>query len=109
MRQARILFKDEEAARLKQLDDGSFEFFYTDLWLEKSDKPQISPTFPKRKEGYRSEHLFPFFHNMLPEGINRETVCFLERIDESDDFGILMTTAMNDTIGAVRVVKIDNL
>lgn len=109
MRQARVFFKDEEAGRLKQLDDGSFEFFYTNLWLQNSDKPPISPTLPKTTEVYRSQHLFPFFHNMLPEGTNREQVCFHWRIDDSDNFGILLTTAKHDTIGAVRVVKMDEI
>ena len=44
---------------------------------------------------------------MLPEGTNKKTVCFNLRIDETDDFGILMATAENDTIGAVRVLKVD--
>lgn len=109
MRQAQILFKDEEAGRLTQLDDGSFEFLYTDSWLQNSDKSPISPTLPKTREVYRSKHLFPFFYNMLPEGTNREKVCFQWRIDESDVFGILLTTAKYDTIGAVRVVKMEGL
>jgi serine/threonine-protein kinase HipA len=42
---------------------------------------------------------------MLPEGSNKQTVCFNLRIDENDYFGILMATSQTDTIGAVRVVK----
>jgi serine/threonine-protein kinase HipA len=45
---------------------------------------------------------------MLPEGTNKQTVCFNLRIDENDHFGILMATAKSDTIGAVRLKPIDN-
>lgn len=105
MRSAKILYKNEEAGLLRQLDDGTFEFQYHKNWIEDNSKPVISLTLPKTKEIYRSQYLFPFFYNMLPEGTNKQTVCFNLRIDESDHFGILMATAKSDTIGAVRVIK----
>jgi serine/threonine-protein kinase HipA len=55
---------------------------------------------------YHSKHLFPFFYNMLPEGSNKQVVCRFWRIDEDDYFGLLLTTAKNDTIGAVTVSTI---
>ena len=109
MRSARIIYKNEEAGILKQLDDGSFTFQYHQSWVDDVSKPAVSLTLPKVIEAYTSPHLFSFFYNMLPEGTNKQTVCFNLRIDESDDFGLLMATAENDTIGAVRVVKIDTL
>jgi serine/threonine-protein kinase HipA len=45
---------------------------------------------------------------MLPEGSNKQVVCSFNRIDRDDHFGLLMTTAKNDSIGAVRVIKIEN-
>ena len=107
MRSAKILYKNAEAAILQQLDDGSFEFQYIEKWLEDTSKPSISLTFPKTNEKYLSKFLFPFFYNMLPEGTNKQTVCFNLRIDENDHFGILMATAKSDSIGAVRVVKFE--
>jgi len=107
MRKARILYKDEEAGVLTQHDDGSFSFNYNDIWLAGSNKPDISPTLPKSKKEFHSEFLFPFFYNMLPEGSNKQVACKLNRIDQSDYFGLLMTTAKYDTIGAVRVLKIE--
>jgi hypothetical protein len=35
-------------------------------------------------------------------------VCKLNRIDQEDHFGLLMTTAKNDSIGAVRIINIEN-
>ncbi|PZX52120.1 serine/threonine-protein kinase HipA [Algoriphagus ratkowskyi] len=107
MRKAKILFKNIEAGILTQEDDGSFLYRYHDNWLADQSKPSISLTFPKSDQEFKSEFLFPFFFNMLPEGSNKQVVCKLNRIDRDDYFGLLMTTAMNDTIGAIRVVKIE--
>jgi len=108
MRSARVLYKNEEAGVLTQLDDGSFEFSYHKKWVNDASKPSISLTLLKSKEVFHSNYLFPFFYNMLPEGTNKQTVCFNLRIDAKDDFGILMATAQHDSIGAVRVQKIEN-
>lgn len=107
MRQARILYKNLEAGLLIQQDDGSFTFRYDDYWINDASKPGISLSLPKRQQEYRSKHLFPFFYNMLPEGSNKQVVCKLNKIDLSDYFGLLVTTAKNDNIGAVNIVKID--
>lgn len=109
MRVAKVLYKNEEAGALTQLDDGSFRFEYFESWLDDRTKPPVSLTLPKRSEPYHSSHLFPFFYNMLPEGSNKETVCYKLRIDEDDYFGILLATSQTDSIGAVRVVNADVL
>ena len=44
---------------------------------------------------------------MLPEGSNKQSVCFQNRIDDTDHFGLLIMTAATDTIGAVTVEKIE--
>jgi len=108
MRQAEVLFKKEIAARLIQLDDGSFVFRYHDDWFNATEKPAISLTLPKTQQEYHSKYLFAFFYNMLPEGSNKQTVCFENRIDTKDHFGLLMTTAKHDTIGAVKIIKINS-
>jgi serine/threonine-protein kinase HipA len=108
MRKAIILFKNEDAGVLTQLEDGSFSFCYNNEWIINNDRPSISLTLPKTTKEFHSKHLFSFFYNMLPEGSNKLAVCKLNRIDEQDDFGILLTTARMDNIGAVRVIKIEN-
>lgn len=107
MRNAKILYKDEEAGVLTQHDDGSFTFSYNDTWMADINKPDISLTLPKIGQEFHSKFLFPFFYNMLPEGSNKQVVCKLNRIDQTDYFGILMTTAKYDSIGAARVIKIE--
>ena len=108
MRQAKIVYKDSEAGILTQHDDGAFTFRYNDSWITDSTKPGISLTLPKNKQEYHSKYLFPCFYNMLPEGSNKQVVCKLNRIDQDDYFGLLMITAKNDSIGAVRILKIEN-
>jgi len=106
MRQAKILFKNIDAGVLTQHDDGSYTFQYNESWLNDTNNPGISLTLPKKKEEYRSKYFFPFFYNMLPEGSNKDVVCRYNRLDKNDYFGLLVTTAKNDTIGAIRVIKI---
>ncbi len=109
MRQAKVIYKDEEAGLLTQLNSGVFIFRYHDYWFNAVNKPAISLTFPKNKQEYTSKYLFPFFYNMLPEGTNKQIVCHAMRIDKKDYFGLLLNTATYDTIGAVRIIKIDNV
>jgi HipA-like protein len=108
MRKAMVLFKNEEAGILTQHDDGSFLFRYHDHWIANTSKQSISLTLPKSEIEFHSSVLFPFFYNMLPEGSNKQVVCKLDRIDRDDDFGLLMSTAKNDSIGAVRICKLQH-
>lgn len=103
MRVARVFFKDQEAGELIQDDKGQFTFRYHDSWLSDSSKPAISLTLPKQSEVFHSESLFPFFFNSLPEGANKEMACKKHRIEPDDHFGLLLSTAGYDTIGAVTV------
>ncbi len=107
MRKARILYKDEEAGVLTQQDDGSYTFRYHDAWMTDNNKPAISLTMPKAERAFYSKSLFSFFYNMLPEGSNKQVVCKYNRLDPADDFGLLITSAKYDSIGAIRVIKIE--
>jgi len=78
-------------------------FRYDDAYFANKDLPAISLTLPKTVQEYRSEYLFPFFFNMLSEGVNRRLQSLHLKIDENDSFGLLMATAQYDTIGAVTV------
>jgi HipA-like protein len=109
MRQAMVFYKNEEAGLLTQNDDGSFTFRYHDNWVTDSSKKGISLTLPKNKQEYHSKNMFPYFYNMLPEGSNKQVVCKHNRIDMNDYFGLLVTTAVHDSIGAVTVMKIEQL
>jgi HipA-like protein len=106
MRKADVYYKGELAGKLMQLSDGSYQFQYIDSWVNDTNKPSISLTLSKTNQVFQSKLFFPFFYNMLPEGINKDMICQSVRIDEEDYFGLLIATASYDTIGAVTVSKI---
>ncbi|MGF1637834.1 MAG: HipA N-terminal domain-containing protein [Cyclobacteriaceae bacterium] len=95
------------AGTLIEVNRQHFVFSYDENYFSDINLPAISLTFPKNKKEFRSPFLFPFFFNMLSEGVNRKLQSSQFRIDEKDNFGLLMATAQNDTIGAVTVQIID--
>lgn len=106
MRQAEVLVNKTLAGTLTETDDGHYVFKYDDDYLVKSELPAISLAFPKRKEEYVSDELFPFFFNMLSEGANKAVQCRMLKIDEEDYFGLLLATAKYDTIGAITISEL---
>jgi serine/threonine-protein kinase HipA len=94
------------AGILTENDDGSYTFRYDGDYLANPAYSSISLTLPKTQQEYHSKTLFPFFSNMLSEGVNRQVQSRLFKIDEEDSFGLLMAAAHNDVIGAITVGKI---
>ena len=94
------------AGTLTEENQQQYVFSYDDLYFNDATKPAISLTLQKTQKEYRSNFLFPFFFNMLSEGVNRKLQCTQLRIDEGDNFGLLMATAQYDTIGAITVKRI---
>jgi serine/threonine-protein kinase HipA len=103
MRQLEIYRNRELAGILTESDRHHYSFSYTDAWYADPAKPPISLTLPKTQQQYESDHLFPFFFNILSEGVNRALQSRTLRIDEADDFGLLSATARTDTVGAITV------
>ena len=103
MKTAYVYVNEELAGMLTENNDGSFVFSYTDGYLNNNSKTAISLTLPKTKKEYRSESLFPFFFNMLSEGVNKQVQMQKFKIDENDYFSLLLATAKEDTIGAITV------
>jgi HipA-like protein len=94
------------AGFLSEENRKSYIFKYDESYFNDSTKPAISLTLPKSKIEYTSHYLFPFFFNMLSEGVNRKLQSIQLKIDEEDNFGLLMATAQYDTIGAITVKPI---
>ena len=106
MRQLNVYFNNIKAGMLTELLPGNnYRFEYYPTYV-RSEFPHISVTMPKSDLPYESEHLFPFFANMLPEGSLRRVICREHHIDEADLFGILYAIANTETIGAVSLKKI---
>lgn len=109
MRVADVFRNREKAGTLVQLSKSSYEFIYDEGWYENPDKPPVSLTIPKTNKIYTSNHLFPFFFNMLSEGANRKHQALQLKIDEEDYFGLLLEIAQTDTIGAITLCAIEKV
>ena len=99
-RTADVYFKDRLAGSLAETDRGYY-FLYDENFI-KTGRP-ISVSLPLRKEPFEAKELFSFFQGLIPEGWYLELVCKTQKIDRSDQFGLLLTTTTTDAIGAVVV------
>jgi serine/threonine-protein kinase HipA len=106
MRKAEIYRNGKLVGSLTEESRNKYLFRYEDSYFADNEQPSISLTLPKTQQEYASEYLFPFFFNMLSEGVNRKLQCTQLRIDENDNFGLLLATAQYDTIGAITVKPI---
>lgn len=91
---------------LSEEGDGSYSFEYDEAYLNNPKNPAVSLTMPKRRERYTSAYLFPFFFNMLAEGVNRDVQMRQLQISEGDHFGLLLATSSRDAIGAITVKEV---
>lgn len=103
MRQAAVYRNGLLAGTLREENPQQYVFRYEDAYFTDSSKAALSLTLPKTHQEYHSPYLFPFFFNMLSEGVNRKLQSTQLRIDEKDHFGLLLATAQFDTVGAVTV------
>lgn len=106
MRKANVYRNGELVGSLIQFSANDYEFRYDDSWFSNNELPAISLTMPKNQQVYKSKFLFPFFFNMLSEGVNRQLQSRQLKIDERDYFGLLLATSKTDTIGAITVSEI---
>lgn len=101
-----VYYNGIEAGVLEK-KDGEYIFQYLPEYLSKPDARPVSITLPMQEEEYRSKQLFPFFANMLSEGVNKRLQCLKWKIDERDYFSLLLKTTQEETIGAVTLKPID--
>ncbi len=99
MRKVDVYYGDVFAGQLVELSKGSYVFTYDDAFLADDSTPPVSVNLPKSQKVYRSDHIFPVFTNMLPEGANRRALCRFMKVDENDFFGMLEMICDMDAIG----------
>ena len=107
MRAAEVYYNGISAGRLTEEDRNRYTFIYDDDYFKDPAMPPVSLTLPKIRQEHRSSCLFPFFYNMLAEGVNRTLQSRQLRIDENDAFGLLLATAGSNTIGAITIKPIE--
>ncbi len=103
MRKAEVYRNGIFAGILAEESRNSYSFRYDDAYFQDNNKYAISLTLPKTQQEYRSDHMFPFFSNMVAEGTNLAIQSRYLKIDENDVLSLLAATASTDTIGAVTV------
>lgn len=108
MQMAEVYRNGQLVGTLKQLAKTNYEFRYDDAWFYNDALPAVSLTLPKTQQVYQADHLFPFFFNMLSEGVNRQLQARQLKIDEQDYFGLLLATAHSDTIGAITIKSVES-
>ncbi len=104
IRKGLVFYQDEVAGEIMEYN-GEYVFQYDVDFLEKNIP--ISMSLPVQKEPFRSKQLFSFFKGLLPEGWYLNIVSSTQKVDSKDDFGVLLSTAGLDTIGAVTVRQIE--
>jgi HipA-like protein len=103
MKQATVYLNQQPVGTLARTAEG-YLFQYDDLYRNSPNARSLSLTLPLSQPKHTAKTLFPFFAGLLSEGYNRAVQCRTLRIDENDDFGLLLAIAHTDTVGAVRVV-----
>jgi len=106
MKSAKILRNTQEVGILSKLDDTTYTFQYSKIYLDNPQARNISVNFPLQPEEFKSEYLFAFFFNMLSEGNVKKAQCRNMKIDEDDSFTRLIKTAKDDVIGSITVEEI---
>jgi serine/threonine-protein kinase HipA len=102
-----VIYKGNKKAGELWRDDKGYHFMYENKFLNDDKTRPISVNMPKKQNEYHSEELFPYFQSILSEGENRKKICKAMGIDISDDWGLLVYSCSEDTIGAITVKKID--
>lgn len=103
MKKLAVYINDKLAGILTEESPGkNYTFAYTPEYVAGGGFP-VSVSLPVREEEYKSENLFPFFANMLPEGANRSIICRTKKLDEDYLFELLAAMSEKDIIGAVNI------
>ncbi len=102
MRSALVYRNHDLAGRLIEMG-SEYVFRYEYTYFIDQTKKAISLTLPKSQQEYKSKNLFPFFFNMLAEGVNKQIQCRHLQIDENDYFSLLIKTSGEDSIGSITL------
>ena len=107
MRAGKVYRNGIYAGLITEGNNRTYQFEYDTDYYADPNLPAISLTLPKTQKTYQSAILFPFFFNLLSEGVNRKVQNKTLRIDENDHFGLLLATAKTDTIGAITIEPLE--
>lgn len=98
---AEVFYKNKKAGLLIRKEDG-YEFEYNNSYINDPDARPISAIMPLSQKRFYSDRLFPFFENLLPEGVLLEMTVAKLKIDRNNKFELLLHVG-KDTVGAVTI------
>ena len=102
MRKCEVYIHLIKVGELVEVDSHHYTFTYSSHYLQDKNHPPVCLNMPLREDSYESDHLFPFFFNMLSEGENRMMQSQYLHIPPEDDFGILLPTPSIDNSEGVE-------
>lgn len=91
---------------LRQITPKKLAFQYSESWLENKQAFPLSIQLPLNNNVYLDEQTLPFFENMLPESIIRQTLAQQFHISENNVFGMLEKIG-GDCAGAISLFPPD--
>ena len=106
MREARIFYKEIEAGKLTETDDGLYEFRYLPEYVKTYPRQFITFTMPVNDKVYTDKRLFAFFEGLIPEGWLLDIAITSWKINTNDRMGLLLACCRN-CIGAVSVIPME--
>lgn len=106
MRKAGVYMGDNLAGILEEREDG-FLFTYTKEYRMRQypDAIPVSKTMPVREASYFSGKLFPFFDNLIPDGVLLAAAMNVWHLKKSDRMGLLLMCC-GDCYGAVSIMRL---
>jgi len=106
MRRAAVYMGNNLAGILEEWADG-FTFNYTREYRMQQypDNIPVSKTMPVREAPYFQAKLFPFFDNLIPEGVLLATAMKGWHLKKSDRMGLLLACC-EDCCGAVSIMRL---
>lgn len=106
-RSGKVYVKNEFCGVVSETDAG-YLFAYNQNYLQNPKAEAISLTLPLTEKSYQNKTLFAFFDGLIPEGWLLNIAEQNWKINYKDRMGLLLTCC-NDCIGAVSIVKNEEL
>ena len=103
MAQLSVYLFDDPVGILSCDKQQRFSFQYDPDWIKKSSVPPLSLSLPFREEAYPDEKARPFFTNLLPESVVRESVARKLGISFRNEFALLEALG-GECAGAVTLL-----
>lgn len=101
-RKVKVLLYGKFCGVLSQTEQG-FTFDYDSSYKGRN----LSLSMPLSDGPFKSKELHPFFLSLAPEGWLKKRYSELQKIDENDPLGMLLSNGKN-LLGAVQLLRLED-